>query len=219
MGCDELLTRAARFLETDLYMVITESFCGGRSALDVLDACLAAGVRLIQLREKELDGDALYERAEAFRARTQRVDALLIINDRVDLALAVHADGVHLGQNDLPISAARAIAPGLLFGISTHTAEQAITAQEAGADYVNVGPIYTTQTKTTPMGPLGLEGLDEIVPHLEIPYSCMGGIKASNIADVVARGCRHPAVVTAVTQAKDVHAAASELRRKVLADA
>lgn len=209
---DILRARMARFESSDLYVVITEAFCAGRSALDVLDATLAAGVRLIQFREKDFDDRQLYQRALAFRERTRAADALLIIDDRVDIALAVEADGVHLGQSDLPIRAARALAPDLILGASSHTLKEALAAQDAGASYVNIGPIFPTQTKSVPTRALAPAMIDAIAPHLRIPWTTMGGIKLDNIHEVLKRGARHVAVVTAVTAAADVHAAAKELR-------
>jgi thiamine-phosphate pyrophosphorylase len=216
-ACATRAARMARFVDTDLYVVITESFCGGRSAEAVLAACLDAGVRLVQFRKKGAAPKVLQEQARAFCAQVHAVDGVLIINDDVNLALAAGADGVHLGQGDMPVAEARQLGPELILGVSTHSVEEAVAAQESGADYVNIGPIFATQTKELPMGPLGLGGLEEIAPHVKIPFSCMGGIKAENIGEVVARGCRHPAVVTAVTQAEDVCAAAKALREQVLA--
>lgn len=207
--------RMALFDESDLYAVITESFCGGRSAIEVLDAVLDAGVRLIQFREKDLADGELFRRAEAFRARIPEGKALLIVDDRVDVALAVGADGVHLGQSDLPVAAARRIAPELIIGASSHNPGEAIAAQEAGASYVNIGPIFTTQTKAVPTGAVGPDLISAIAPRLHIPFTCMGGIKAHNIGEVTARGARHVAVVTAVTEAPDVRAAAIELREAI----
>ncbi|MCC6154935.1 MAG: thiamine phosphate synthase [Candidatus Hydrogenedentes bacterium] len=208
--------RLARFTETDLYVVITESFCGGRSPLDVLEAVLDAGVRLIQFREKNLDAGEMCRRAAQFRERTAQHEALLIIDDRVDIALAVDADGVHLGQSDLPVSAACAIAPDLLIGASTHNLEEALAAQDAGASYVNIGPIFSTQTKNVTGGAIGPDAIDAIRPHLHVPWTTMGGIKIHNIGQVLERGARHVAVVTAVTEADDIRAAAAALREKII---
>ena len=216
MTSPALTERRVRFDAADLYVVITEEFCAGRSALDVLDACLDAGVKLVQCREKHLDGGALLARAAAFRDRTVRAGALLIINDRVDIALAAGADGVHLGQSDLPLDAARRIAPELLLGASSHNLEEALAAQDAGADYVNIGPIFATQTKDVPTGVAGPEMIGAIAPHLRIPFTCMGGIKVHNIGQVLARGARHPAVITAITAAEDVRAAVETLRKAVI---
>jgi len=206
--------RLARFDQADLYVVITEAFCAGRSALDVLDSVLAAGVTLIQFREKDWDDEALRNRAIAFRERTANAGAVLIIDDYVQLALDVDADGVHLGQEDMPIQAARELAPDLILGASTHNLEEALRAQSDGADYVNIGPIFATQTKETGFEPLGPEALDTIAPQLAIPWTTMGGIKPHNIGELVSRGAKHAAVVTAVTAAEDVQAAARELRER-----
>lgn len=210
-------TRMARFDKADLYVVITEAFCAGRPALDVLDAVLGAGVKLIQFREKDMDGSELFRQAKAFRERTRAHDAVLIIDDRIDVALAVDADGVHLGQNDLPIQAACNIGPDLVIGASCHNLDEALAAQRYGASYVNIGPIFATETKAVSTGPLGPEAIDVIAPHLRIPFTTMGGIKAHNIEEVVGRGARHPAVVTAVTAAVDPYQAASTLRQAILA--
>jgi thiamine-phosphate pyrophosphorylase len=204
--------RLERFDRADLYVVITEAFCAGRSSLDVLDSVLAAGVTLVQFREKDWDAKAMHERALAFRKRTSKAGALLIIDDDVDLALNVDADGVHLGQDDTPIPVALGRAPELIIGASTHNLEEAVRAQADGADYANIGPIFATQTKETGFEPLGPEALDTIAPHLNIPWTTMGGIKPNNVAELTARGAKRVAVVTAVTAADDVEAAAKELR-------
>ncbi|MFZ5450736.1 MAG: thiamine phosphate synthase [Thermodesulfobacteriota bacterium] len=205
----------AVFEAADLYVVITTAFCAGRAALAVLEKALAAGVRLVQMREKDLGGRALYELAREFRQRTGAVGALLIIDDRLDIALASGADGVHLGQEDLPVGAARLMAPELIIGASTHSLEEALAAEAAGASYVNLGPIFATPTKPEAK-PLGAEALGRIAPHLKIPWTTMGGINQANIGQVVARGARHPAVMSAVTAAADPRTAALELRQAIL---
>lgn len=210
-----LARRLAAFGRADLYVVITQAFCAGRSGLAVLDQVLAAGVGIVQLREKDLAGRPLYELAVAFRRRTEAGGALLIIDDRLDIALAAGADGVHLGQEDLPVAAARRIAPDLIIGASSHSLEEALAAQEAGAGYVNIGPIFPTATKPA-ASPLGLEAIERIAPRLRIPWSAMGGINQGNIAQVSARGARHPAVMSAVTAAAEVGAAARALREAIL---
>jgi thiamine-phosphate pyrophosphorylase len=214
MRHDDLM---AAFAKTDLYVVITEAFCAGRTALEVLARALDAGVRLVQMREKDMDGRRLYLRAVEFRRLTAAAGALFIVNDRVDVALAAGADGGHLGQDDLPVSAVRQIAPHLIVGASTHSLDEALAAQAAGASYVNIGPIFATRTKASPHGPLGPEALEVIAPQLWIPWTTMGGITSANIGQVVSRGARHPAVVTAVTAAPDPTAAALLLREKITA--
>ena len=211
-----LAERMDRFREADLYVVITEAFCAGRPALDVLDAVLEAGVRLVQLREKERDDAWLYERAKAFRRRTAEAGALLIVDDRADIALAVGADGVHLGNTDLPVEAAKWIGPDLIVGASSHNLREAEAAQAVGADYVNIGPIFPTQTKSVPTGAVGPEMIEVIAPRLTISWTTMGGIKEHNIREVLERRARHAAVVTAVTAAPDPAEAARRLRRIML---
>ncbi len=146
---------------------------------------------------------------------TAAAGVLLIINDRVDVALAVGADGVHLGQEDFPVPAARKIAPELLIGASSHDLEEALRAQEEGADYVNIGPIFPTGTKEGIEHFLGPEAITEISPKLDIPFSVMGGIKESNIGAVLAAGARKVAVVTAITQAPDIAEAVRSLRARI----
>ncbi len=123
------------FAKTDLYVVITEAFCAGRTALEVLARALEAGVRLVQLREKDMEGRQLYLRAVEFRRLTAVAGALFIVNDRVDVALAAGADGVHLGQDDLPVSAVRQIAPHLIVGASTHSLDEALAAHRKSSSY------------------------------------------------------------------------------------
>jgi len=211
----DLARRLAAFEQADLYIVITEAFCAGRTSLTVLDQVLAAGVKIVQLREKDLADRNLYELAREFRRRTQAAASLLIIDDRVDIALAAGADGVHLGQTDLPVGAARRIAPDLIVGASSHSRAEALAAQAAGAGYVNLGPIFPTATKPDAVV-LGVEAISDITPHLRIPWSTMGGINQTNIARVVARGARHPAVMSAVTAAADIVAAARALRETII---
>ncbi len=211
--------RMDRFDKSDLYVVITEAFCAGRSSVEVLDPVLEAGVSLIQFREKDLDDEDMYDRALAFRQLTDKAGALLIIDDRIDIAFAVKADGVHLGRHDLPISIARKLAPDMIIGASSHNVEQALEAERAGASYFNIGPIFPTETKQKTAAPLGPEIVSKIADALTIPFTCMGGIKIHNIDTVLSRGARHPALVTAVTAQPNPQAAAAELREIILASA
>jgi thiamine-phosphate pyrophosphorylase len=203
--------RMVRFREAGLYLVTGESLSAGRTTLDVVDAALAGGVKLIQLREKGLSALALTRLAREVRARTRAAGALLIVNDRLDIALAVDADGVHLGQDDLPVSEARRLAPGLIIGASSHNETEAREAEAAGASYVNIGPLFATQTKDWSGEFLGLEGLRRIAPVLKVPFTVMGGIKAHHIPGLRTAGARTLAVVTAVTAAPDPAQAAREL--------
>lgn len=207
--------RKEAFLDVDLYPVTCERLSSGRSNMEVLEGIVRGGARIVQLRDKEAARKDLYLTAAAFREITRKAGVLLIINDYVDIALAVDADGVHLGQEDLPVAAAREIAPDLLIGASTHSLEQALAAQGEGADYVNIGPIFATGTKEGTGPFLGPKAIGEIGGRLQVPFTVMGGIKESNIGEVLAQGARRVAVVTAVTEARDIAAAVGSLRGKL----
>ncbi len=208
--------RLKKLMEVDLYPVTCEALSDGRSNLEVLDGILAGGARMVQLREKHWEKGPLFELAMEFRKRTLKHGTLLIINDHVDVALAVDADGVHLGQEDLPIEAARRIAPDLILGASTHNLEEALEAEKLGADYANIGPIFPTKTKEKVAQFLGPEALRLIAPRLRIPYTTMGGINEGNIRQVLEAGARRIALVTGVTRAPDIGARVRELRDIIL---
>lgn len=205
--------RAERFRLTDLYLVIGHEFTNHRSIFDVLEAAAEGGVRTVQLREKNLSRKELTLLAEKFRKKCDELGVLMIMNDYVDIALACGADGVHLGQDDMTLEAARRIAPDLILGRSTHSVEQALEAQSQGADYVNLGPIFPTMTKSTQVKPLGLEIIRQAGPLLSIPFTVMGGVKEHNMPELYDAGARIMAMVTELTQADDVKAKALSLRR------
>jgi len=196
--------RKAALMQVDIYPVTCERLSGGRSNLEVLKAVIQGGARIIQLREKEYSIRELYSLAVKFREITQKAGVLLIINDHVDIAMAVRADGVHLGQDDFPLQAAREIAPELIIGASTHSLQEAVQAQQDGADYINIGPIFPTSTKEGIERFLGPEAIAEISPVIEVPFTVMGGISEANIDQVLAQGARRVAMVTAITQAADI---------------
>jgi len=208
--------RRAAFDQIDLYPVTDQGLSLGRTDLEVLEGLIAGGARIVQLREKHLSKKDFYLLAQDFRDRTAKAGMLLIINDHLDIALACGADGVHLGQDDLPLTVAKKLAPDLVIGVSTHSLEEALEAQEQGADYVNIGPIFATQTKELSMSPLGPETINKIVPQLKIPFTVMGGINQSNIREVLRAGAGKIAVVTAVTKAEDIGQAVQKLRKIIV---
>jgi thiamine-phosphate pyrophosphorylase len=203
--------RMRRFAGAGLYLVTSQALSAGRSTVEIVRAALAGGVRLVQLREKDMPLREYVALAEQVRALTSAVGALLIINDRVDVALAVGADGVHLGQGDFPVPRARRLGPDLVIGASTHTVEEAERAQAEGASYVNIGPLFPTGTKQWSGEFLGIEGLRRIAAHVRVPYTVMGGIKREHIPALREAGARIIALVTAVTAAPDPEAAARDL--------
>ena len=200
-----------KFKKAGLYLVTSQSLSRGRSTEEIVKMTLAGGVRLIQLREKDLPLPQLALLAEKIRAMTNKAGALLIINDCLDLALAGGADGVHLGQDDLPIASARKIAPDLIIGASTHSLKEALVAQRAGASYVNIGPLFPTKTKKWNEKFLGIPEMKEIASKIKIPFTVMGGIKAEHIPDLVKAGVKTIAVITAVTAADNPQRAAKQL--------
>lgn len=207
-----LAQRLSLFEQVDIYPVTGQEHSRGRSSLQVLDAIIAGGARIVQLREKGLNRRELFQLAQAFRQKTSQAGVLLIVNDHLDIALAVEADGVHLGQQDFPIAEARKLAPNLLIGASTHNVEELQQAQRDGASTVNIGPIYATQTKQGVPQFLGLQGLRQMSRLAEVPFTVMGGIKAEHIPELAAAGARHIAVVTAITAAENPATATRQLR-------
>lgn len=207
--------RRAKFEEIDLYPVTCERLSAARTDIEVLDALIGGGARIVQLREKELSSRELFNLAVQFREMTEKAGVLLIINDRLDIALAVGADGVHLGQDDLAAAAARKIAPDLIIGVSSHSLEEALQAQRDGADYVNIGPIFPTKTKEGVSRVLGPQAVSAISPHLAIPFTVMGGINGENLDQVLAVGARRVAMVTAITKAENISDTVRSFRDRI----
>ena len=188
----------------DLYLVTDRSLTQGHDLLWVLQQALDGGVKAIQLREKDLGGSDLFSLAEAARKLTQSYHARLLINDRIDLALAVDANGVQLGKASLPIETARALlGPRKLLGASTHSLEEAQEAERNGADFVVFGPIYFTPSKAPYGAPQGLAALKKIVEKISLPIYAIGGIKPENIADARRTGVQGVALISAVMSAAD----------------
>lgn len=192
-------------LPAGIYALTSELHSQGRSNLEVASEILAAGVPILQYREKAKKVRIMYEECLGLRAMTLQYGALFIINDHIDLALAVGADGVHIGQDDLPLSKVRElVGPDLMIGVSTHSPAQARAAVKDGADYIGVGPIFATHTKIDVCDPVGLDYLDYVVKHLEIPFVAIGGIKEHNLAEVVKAGARTVALVTEIVAHPDI---------------
>lgn len=198
-------------------IVITDPDCGeGRSIMDVVRAALAAGAPAVQLRDKRGDGRSMLELATALLAETRRAGALLFVNDRVDIALAAGADGAHVGDDDLPVTAVRSIAPaGFLVGRSVDDAAAASAAEAEGADYVGVGPVYATPSKTDAGPVIGLRGVETVRRAIDIPVVAIGGLDAGNAQAVAAAGAAGVAVIRSVMGAADPGRAAAELVQAV----
>ena len=194
-------------MDPSLYVILDRSAARGRDLLDVLDAAVAGGCRMVQLREKEWPAGRLLPLAERLRGRCAEADVTFIVNDRVDLALALRADGVHLGQDDLPARAARPLLrPGMVLGISTHSVEQARAALADGADYIAVGSMFATPTKRD-FQLVGPELLRKLRGEIHVPLVGIGGITHDNVEEVIRAGADGVAVISAVGAADDPRAA------------
>lgn len=200
-------------IDFSLYLITDRNQTAGRPLLEVVEAALSGGVRAVQLREKDLPTAELYDLAWELRALTARYDARLLINERIDVALAVEADGVHLGITSLPVTAARRIAPELLIGYSSHAVGEAAAALAKGADFVTFGPVFPTPSKTAYGQPLGLDALADVCARLRGPVFALGGIKQANLAQVTASGCYRVALISDILAAPDPAAAAEAIRR------
>lgn len=198
-----------------LYVIIDPDACAGRDAVGVARLALEGGAAMLQWRDKRRDkGDQLAD-ARAIRKLCRDHGALLIVNDHVDFALAVGADGVHLGQRDLPVAVARSLVPSdFIVGASTNNVDEARAAEADGASYVAVGSIFATGTKETTR-PASPQRLREVKRVVGLPVVAIGGINATNVAEVVAAGADAVAVISAVCSADDVRAAAQDLATRL----
>jgi thiamine-phosphate pyrophosphorylase len=205
-------------MDPSLYVILDRAAARGRDLEEILDATIAGGCRMIQLREKEWPTGRLLPLAERLRDRCRRAGVTFIVNDRVDLAVAVEADGVHLGQDDLPPRAARPLLrPGMVLGRSTHSVAQARQAQADGADYIAVGSMFPTQTKAD-FELVGPELLRAVRPETKAPLVGIGGITRANVAQVIRAGADGVAVISAVCGAPDPAAATREFVAAIRAE-
>ena len=209
--------RASMAQVLSVYLVTDEASCAGRSLVDVVMAAVQGGVTCVQLREKTLSTRDFCAKAVALQTLLSPLGIPLVINDRVDIALACGAPGVHLGQSDLSVAQARRLLPQSVFlGWSVETlaqVDQAAQPDFAGVDYLGVSPVFATPTKTDTNTPWGLAGLRQARAATALPLVAIGGIHAGNAADVLAAGAHGLAVVSAVCGAADPSAAARELRK------
>ena len=188
----------------------------GRGHLDIARAALAGGARFLQFRDKHMTTRELVETAGELRKLTRQYGAVLVVNDRVDVALAAGADGVHLGPEDMPVAAAwRLLGPGTIIGASAATVESARAAEAAGADYLGVGPIFATGSKADAGEAIGLGPMQQLRVAVALPLLAVGGITAGNVSQVIRAGVDGVAVVSAVSDADDMAAAAAELLQRI----
>lgn len=194
-----------------LYVIVDAQFLKGRSELETARQAIRGGAKVIQLRDKKREKGMLLPIAQEMKRLCQEMGALFIVNDHLDLALLAGADGLHLGQKDLPLSLARPHLPlDMLIGCSTATLEEALRAEEEGADYIAVGSIFPTTSKQD-IRMAGLETLRQVKKAVPLPVVAIGGINKDNISQVIAAGADSAAVISAVIEAEDIEKAAREL--------
>jgi thiamine-phosphate pyrophosphorylase len=198
-------------LDFNLYLVTNRRQLEGKSLLQATEEALKGGIRSIQLREKNLGTRDLLRLAYEMRELTLKYDARLFINDRVDIAIAVDADGVHLGQKSIPPYAVRRLASRLIVGVSTHNMEEALKAEIDGADFITLGPIFQTPSKIKYGKPLGIETLEAVSRKLSVPVFGIGGIGLENIKSLIDAGAAGGAMISSVYGAKDIKASALKI--------
>jgi thiamine-phosphate pyrophosphorylase len=206
-----------RITDTDIYCITASQFSLGRSNREVVKEMLEAGIKLVQYREKDFTMLQKYRECVAIRDLTASYDACFIVNDDLHLAMAVEADGLHIGQEDLPFEKAREIAGDkMIIGLSSHAPAQAEQAVKLGVDYIGVGPLFQTFTKKDVVPPVGLGYLDYVVKNHHIPFVAIGGVKQSNIAEVVKHGAKCVALVTEIVGAENIGEKIRAIRSEML---
>ncbi len=203
-------------VDYSLYLVTDRGLSRGRSSEEIVRAAVRGGVTCVQLREKNCSTREFVREARSLQPILQRLKIPLIINDRLDVALAIGADGVHLGQSDMHISdARRLVGEAMIIGISAENRGDAILAEQQGADYIGISPVFATDTKVDTASPLGLDGIRQIRKAVKIPLVGIGGIHVGNARDIISAGADGIAVVSAIVSATCPETAAAELKKRL----
>ncbi len=206
------------FLSTDIYGITADQYSRGRGNVETVRLMIEAGIKVIQYREKDKSARHMYEECLAIRELTRNDGVTFIVNDRADLAVAVGADGVHVGQDDLPPKKVRQIVGDeMIIGLSTHSPAQAQSAVSIGGiiDYIGVGPIFATSTKKDVCEPVGLEYLEYVVNNISLPFVAIGGIKEHNIGLVRGVGAGIISLVTEIVGTTDISAKVRSIRSEL----
>jgi len=201
-------------LPAGLYGITAEKFSAGRTNIEVAEQMIRGGIRIIQYREKRPAKSyrTILEECRQLRALTRAAGVTFIVNDYVDVAMLVDADGVHVGQDDLPVGEVKSLlGRDKIVGLSTHSPQQARDAVQAGADYIGVGPIFATRTKDDVCAPVGFSYLDWVMENISLPFVAIGGIKLHNIDQLVRRGAKTICLVTEIVGAPDIVARVEQL--------
>jgi thiamine-phosphate pyrophosphorylase len=203
-------------MKYDLYVITDEEIAGGLSHAEIAQRAIAGGADVIQLRDKVHGCLELIRIGRTLREITKKSGTLFIINDRLDVALACGADGVHLGQDDIRVDVARQLAPsGFIIGISVRTVDEAVRAERDGADYVALSPVFSTRSMYNAGPGQGLDVLQEIRRTVSVPVLAIGGINRDNVCEVITAGADGVAVISGVVGSPDITAAARELKNLI----
>ncbi len=203
----------SKFRDVRLYCFSPGRLLPGKDPIEAVAAQIRGGADVIQLREKEMSRRGRLDLGLRLRELTQEEGILFIVNDDVDLAIILDADGVHLGQDDIPIQYARPLMKDKIIGVSTHSIEQVREAVASGADYIGVGPVFETTTKADREPLIGLDLLERIRDNCPVPYVAIGGIRKDNIRSLRAVGCRRAAIISDILLAPDIEGRCRSLKR------
>jgi len=204
------------FPNADLYCLTAESYSLGRTNAEVVAEMIASGIQVIQYREKDKSMREKFQECQKIRQTTTAAGVTFIVNDDVDLAMMTGADGIHVGQDDLPVpDIRRLVGEKMIIGLSTHSPEQAREAERIGVDYIGVGPIFRTTTKKDVCDPVGFQYLEYVVENIKIPFVAIGGIKESNVREISGRGAKCIAMVTEIVGAEDIKQKIANIRSRI----
>lgn len=187
-----------------LYAITGEQFHPGRNVVAVMEEAILGGADIIQLRDKKSSKREVLCKAKALRELTRKYGVTFIVNDHIDVALAVDADGVHLGQDDLPLPEARRIVGNKIIGVSTHAMEEARLAEKEGADYIGAGPVFATKSKEDAVAPVTISYISEVAKEIRIPFVAIGGIKLHNVDQVLKAGATRICAISEIVGSQDV---------------
>ena len=203
-------------MKYDLYVITDEEIAGGLPHAEIARRAIAGGADVIQLRDKVRGCREFNRIGRTLREITRKTGTLFIINDRLDVALACGADGVHLGQDDIRVDVARQLTPsGFIIGISVRTVDEAVRAERDGADYITLSPVFSTRSKYNAGPGQGLDVLQEIRRNVSVPVLAIGGINQDNVCEVMAAGADGVAVISGVLRSPDITTAARELKNLI----
>ena len=208
-----------KYFKDSIYCVTAEDFSNGRNNIEVVKSMLEAGIKIVQYREKDNPNKYMrekYEECLKIRELTKEYDALFIIDDYADLAMAVEADGVHIGQKDMPIEAVRKIIGyDMIIGLSTTNKTQANEAVNTSADYIGIGPIFSTNTKPDANEAVGIDYLDYVVKNINVPFVCIGGIKLNNMDILIEHKAMSLCMLTEIVSSEDIKSKCELLIKKM----